>query len=67
MPNFEKYTKNHLIVQFKNMNFMIYKVKYISIKQAKKPRFMPCTWRTESLGTILLFTYLIYKGFLLAV
>ena len=36
MPNFEKYTKNHLIVQFKNMNFMIYKVKYISIKQAKK-------------------------------
>ena len=35
-------------------------------KTSQKPRLTPCTWRTESLGAISLFSNLICKGFLLA-
>lgn len=32
-------------------------------KTSQKPRLTPCTWRTESLGAISLFSNLICKGF----
>ena len=43
---------------------MVYEV-YLH-KTSQKPRLTACSWRTESLGTISLFSNLICKGFLLA-